>query len=143
MPLNPVPTRNLALRRLVTVRDLTAYRKLAASLPAAELSYLRSRVRSGEAAVIEQLFYAGGSSGERETGSVGVRDNGVGYTFACVKANWWEKGGPPYGMIPGQGRTHSGNTGQGSNKGLVLEIGLAVLRCANLRALVSTLLPVP
>lgn len=92
MPLNPVPTRNLALRRLVTVRDLSAYRKLAASLPAAELSYLRSRVRSGEATVIEQLFYAGGSSGERETGGVGVRDNGVGYTFACVKTNWWEKG---------------------------------------------------
>ncbi|AFR94452.1 hypothetical protein C343_02533 [Cryptococcus neoformans C23] len=135
LPLNPVPTRNLALRRLVTVRDLSAYRKLAASLPAAELSYLRSRVRSGEATVIEQLFYAGGSSGERETGGVGVRDNGVGYTFACVKTNWWEKGGPPYGLIPGQGRTHPGNTGQGSNKGLVLEIGLAVLRCANLRAL--------
>ncbi|ODO06439.1 hypothetical protein L198_01671 [Cryptococcus wingfieldii CBS 7118] len=132
LPLTPVPTRNLALRRLVNIRDLSAYRKLAATLPAAELSYLRSRVRSGEPAVIEQLFYAGGSSGERDTGGVGVRDNGVGYTFACVKTNWWEKGGAPYGVVPGQGKTQPGKGPQG--KGLVLEVGMAVLRCANLRA---------
>ncbi|ODO09142.1 hypothetical protein I350_02742 [Cryptococcus amylolentus CBS 6273] len=132
LPLMPVPTRNLALRRLVNIRDLSAYRKLAATLPAAELSYLRSRVRSGEPAVIEQLFYAGGSSGERDTGGVGVRDNGVGYTFACVKTNWWEKGGAPYGVVPGQGKTQPGKGPQG--KGLVLEVGMAVLRCANLRA---------
>ncbi|WVQ73981.1 hypothetical protein IAR50_003562 [Cryptococcus sp. DSM 104548] len=132
LPLSPVPTRNLALRRLVNIRDLSAYRKLAATLPAAELSYLRTRVRSGEPAVIEQLFYAGGSSGERDTGGVGVRDNGVGYTFACVKTNWWEKGGAPYGVVPGQGKTQPGKGPQG--KGLVLEVGMAVLRCANLRA---------
>nr|ODO01231.1 hypothetical protein L204_01959 [Cryptococcus depauperatus CBS 7855] len=133
LPLNPVPTRNLALRRLVTIRDLSAYKKLAATLPAAELSYLRSRVRAGEPAVIEQLFYAGGSSGERDTGGIGVRDNGVGYTFACIKINWWEKGGSPYGLVPGQGRTQPGKGGQG--KGLALEVGTAVLRCPNLRAM--------
>ncbi|WWD03346.1 hypothetical protein V865_001398 [Kwoniella europaea PYCC6329] len=141
LPLDPVPTRNLSLRRLITIRDLTSYRKLAQTLPAAELSYLRTRVRSGEVGVAEQLFYAGGSSGERDTGGVGVRDNGVGYTFACVKTTWWEKGGSPYGLVPGVGRTQGGKSAQ-SGKGLILEIGVATLRCANLRA-VNVWPPIP
>jgi hypothetical protein len=85
--------------------------------------------------VAEQLFYAGGSSSERERGGVGVRDNGVGYSWACVKTVWWEKGGPPQGMVPGAGRT-MGPKGPGG-KGLALEVGIAVVRCANLRAVVS------
>ncbi|WVR06909.1 hypothetical protein IAU60_003945 [Kwoniella sp. DSM 27419] len=138
LPLNPVPTRNLSLRRLVTVHDLASYRKLSQTLPAAELSYLRSRVRAGEVGVVEQLFYAGGSSGERDTGGVGVRDNGVGYTWACVKTTWWDRGGPPHGLVPGAGRTQAAKGG----KGLVLEVGVATLRCANLRA-VDVWPPVP
>ncbi|KAK6909719.1 hypothetical protein I203_103740 [Kwoniella mangroviensis CBS 8507] len=141
LPLDPVPTRNLSLRRLIIIRDLTTYRKLAQTLPAAELSYLRTRVRSGEVGVAEQLFYAGGNSGERDTGGVGVRDNGVGYTFACVKTTWWEKGGSPYGLVPGVGRTQGGKSAQ-SGKGLILEIGVATLRCANLRA-VNVWPPIP
>ncbi|WWC62154.1 uncharacterized protein I303_104746 [Kwoniella dejecticola CBS 10117] len=141
LPLEPVPTRNLSLRRLITVRDLTQYRKLAQTLPAAELSYLRTRVKAGEVEVAEQLFYAGGSSGEREVGGVGVRDNGVGYTFACVKTTWWEKGGAPHGLLPGVGRTQGSKNGQ-NGKGLVLEIGVATLRCANLRA-VNVWPPIP
>nr|XP_031863417.1 uncharacterized protein CI109_001293 [Kwoniella shandongensis]KAA5530489.1 hypothetical protein CI109_001293 [Kwoniella shandongensis] len=134
LPIIPVATRNLSLRRLVTLHDLTSYRKLSHSLPAAELSYLRTRVRSGEVSVAEQLFYAGGSKGERDTGGIGVRDNGVGYTFASVKSIWWEKGAPPGGLVPGVGRTQG--------KGLILEVGTAVLRCANLRA-VNVWPPVP
>ncbi|WVQ82111.1 hypothetical protein IAT38_004239 [Cryptococcus sp. DSM 104549] len=135
LPLRPVATRTLSLRRLLPIRDLTAYRKLAQTLPSAALSYLRSRVRAGEPAVAEQLFYAGGAPGDRETGGVGVRDNGVGYTFACVKTNWWERGGPAYGLVLGTGRTQPRNGhGPQGNKGLVLEVGMAVLRCANLRA---------
>ncbi|WRT66537.1 uncharacterized protein IL334_003496 [Kwoniella shivajii] len=141
LPLDPVPTRNLSLRKLITIRDLTSYRKLAQTLPSAELSYLRARVRNGEVGVAEQLFYAGGSSGERDTGGVGVRDNGVGYTFACVKSTWWEKGGSPYGLIPGIGRTQGSKNSQ-NGKGLVLEVGVATLRCANLRA-VNVWPPVP
>ncbi|WVW84107.1 hypothetical protein I302_106136 [Kwoniella bestiolae CBS 10118] len=141
LPLEPVPTRNLSLRRLITLRDLTSYRKLAQTLPAAELSYLRTRVKAGEVGVAEQLFYAGGSSGERDTSGVGVRDNGVGYTFACVKTIWWEKGGSPYGLVPGVGRTQGGKSAQ-SGKGLILEIGVATLRCANLRA-VNVWPPIP
>jgi hypothetical protein len=62
-----------------------------------------------------------------------VRDNGVGYSWACVKTVWWEKGGAPQGMVPGAGRTKSGG-----GKGLILEVGIAVVRCANLRAVVSS-----
>ncbi|WWC70166.1 uncharacterized protein I206_104114 [Kwoniella pini CBS 10737] len=141
LPLEPVPTRNLSLRRLITIRDLTSYRKLAQTLPAAELSYLRTRVKAGEVEVAEQLFYAGGGSGERTSGGVGVRDNGVGYTFACVKTTWWEKGGAPYGLVPGVGRTQAAKGGQ-NGKGLILEIGVATLRCANLRA-VNVWPPIP
>ncbi|WVQ99537.1 hypothetical protein IAU59_006673 [Kwoniella sp. CBS 9459] len=141
LPLNPTATRNLSLRRLVTIHDLNSYRKLSNTLLSAELSYLRSRVRTGEVAVAEQLFYAGGSSGEQDTGGVGVKDNGVGYTFACVKTTWWEKGGHSHGLIPGVGRTQAAKAGQGG-KGLLLEMGLATLRCANLRA-VDVWPPVP
>ncbi|OCF32973.1 hypothetical protein I316_05311 [Kwoniella heveanensis BCC8398] len=141
LPLNPIATRNLSLRRLVTIHDLNSYRKLSHTLPSAELSYLRSRVRAGEVAVAEQLFYAGGSSGERDTGGVGVKDNGVGYTFACVKTTWWEKGGHPHGLVSGVGRTQAAKAGQGG-KGLILEVGVATLRCANLRA-VEVWPPVP
>lgn len=137
LPLTPVPTRTLSLRRLVILNDLASYRKLAQTLAAAELSYLRSRVRSGEVGVAEQLFYAGGSTDERDRGGVGVRDNGVGYTWACVKTTWWEKGGPPHGLVPGVGRTQGTKAAQ-SGKGLVLEVGVAVLRCANLRAVVGS-----
>lgn len=136
LPLQPVATRTLALRRLITISDLTAYRKLAQTLPAAEMAYLRSRVRQGDVGVIEQLFYAGGPSSERERGGVGVRDNNVGYTWASISTTWWEKGGAPAGLVPGFGRT-----GPKGGKGLVLEVGMAVLRCANLRAVVSAQIP--
>ena len=132
LPLRPVSTRTLALRRLVTLTDLAQYRKLALTLPAAELSHLRSRVRNAEVGVAEQLFYAG----DNERRTAGVRDNGVGYTWACVNTTWWEKGGPPTGMIPGSGFTRA------KGKGLVLEVGMAVMRCANLRA-VGVWPPVP
>ncbi|ORY32855.1 hypothetical protein BCR39DRAFT_557413 [Naematelia encephala] len=111
LPLDPVSTRNLSLRRLITLNDLASFRKLAQTLPAAELNYLRSRVRSGQVGVAEQLFYAGGVAGERDTGGVGVRDNGVGYSWACVKTTWWEKGGAPQGLVPGQGRSHAKGPG--------------------------------
>lgn len=120
----------------MTITDLASYRKLSQTLPAAELSHLRPRVRSGEVCIAEQLFYAGASSSERESAGVGVRDNGVGYSWACVKTTWWEKGGPPSGLVPGGGRTQIAKTSQ-NGKGLVLEVGMAVLRCANLRAVVS------
>jgi len=123
-----VSTRTLALRRLITINDLTQYRKLALTLPAAELSYLRSRLRGAEVGVAEQLFYAGDN--ERQT--AGVRDNGVGYTWACISTTWWEKGGPPTGLTPGSGYTRN------KGKGLVLEVGIAVVRCANLRAMVGS-----
>lgn len=135
LPLDPVPPRTLSLRKLITINDLAKYRKLSQTLPAAELSYLRARVKSGEVEAVEQLFYAGGSSSERDRGGVGVRDNGVGYTWACVKTTWWEKGGAPVGLIPGQGRSQPGRSQAG--KGLVLEVGMAVIRCANLRAVVG------
>ena len=112
-----MPTRNLSLRRLITIHDLASYRKLSQTLPAAEMSYIRSRVRAGEVGVLEQLFYAGGPAGEREIGGIGVRDNCVGYTWACVKTTWWEKGGSPSGLIPGHGRTQGKGAG---GKGLVL-----------------------
>ena len=126
LPLHPVPTRTLALRRLVHITDLAGYRKLALTLTAAELSHTRSRVRHAEVGVAEQLFYAGDANKK----SAGVRDNGVGYTWACVSTKWWEKGGPPSGLIPGFGHTR----GKG---GLVLEVGMAVMRCAHLRAVVG------
>ena len=113
-----------------------SYRKLSQSLPAAECSYLRLRIRNGEAGVAQQLFYAGGNPKERERENVGVRDNGVGYTWACVKTTWWDKGGQPHGLIPGSGRIPFGKTAQ-AGKGTVLEVGTAVLRCAHLRAVVS------
>lgn len=129
LPLRPVSTRTLALRRLVTLTDLAAYRKLALTLPAAELNYLRLRVRNAEVGVAEQLFYAG----DNERRTAGVRDNGVGYTWACISTTWWEKGGPASGLVPGIGHT------RGKGKGLVLEVGMAVVRCANLRAVVSSI----
>lgn len=128
LPLRPVSTRTLALRRLIVVNDLAQYRKLALTLPAAELSYLRSRVKTAEVGVAEQLFYAG----ENERQTAGVRDNGVGYTWACISTTWWDKGGPPTGLTPGSGHTRN------KGKGLVLEVGMAVVRCANLRAVVCT-----
>lgn len=169
-----MPTRTLSLRRLLVISDLAAYRKLALSLPSAELSNLRSRARAGDVGLAEQLFYAGGPVGEREKGNVGVRDNGMGYTWACVKTTWWEKGGSAGGIIPGQGRVQGGREGgqvvgserigngngagmgsgnvtgvgtgpgqgavaKGKTGGLVLEVGMAVMRCAHLRAVVSWL----
>ena len=83
--------------------------------------------------VLEQLFYAGGPAAEWDAVQAGVRDNGVGYTWACVTTTWWEKGGPPYGVVPGLGRTQSKGP---AGKGLPLEVGVAVVRCANLRAVV-------
>jgi hypothetical protein len=133
LPLRPVSTRTLALRRLITITDLAQYRKLALTLPAAELNHLRTRVRNAEVGVAEQLFYAG----DNERRIAGVRDNGVGYTWACVNTTWWEKGGPPTGMIPGSGFTRAVK-----GKGLVLEVGMAVMRCANLRA-VGVWPPIP
>jgi hypothetical protein len=116
------------------VQDLASYRKLSQTLPPAELTYLRSRAKNGEADVIEQLFKAGGPIQESNRKAAGVRDNGVGYTWACIATTWWEKGGPAYGVVPGQGRTQpKANV----SKGLPLEVGTAVLRCANLRAIVS------
>lgn len=119
----------------MVINDLTTYRKLSQTLPSAELSYMRSRVRSGEVGALEQLFYAGGPPTDYESRALGLRDNGVGYTWACISTTWWEKGGAPYGLIPGQGRTQA--KGGGGGKGLPLEIGVAVVRCANLRAVVS------
>jgi hypothetical protein len=81
--------------------------------------------------VIEHLFKAGGAVQDSGRKGVGVRDNGVGYTWASIATTWWEKGGPAYGIVPGQGRTQPKGA-----KGLPLEVGTAVLRCANLRALV-------
>lgn len=133
LPLSPVPSKSLSLRRVITINDLTSYRKLSQTLPAAELSYLRSRVRGGEVEVLEQLFYAGGPASEWDATQAGVRDNGVGYTWACVTTTWWEKGGAPYGVVPGLGRTQSKGP---AGKGLPLEVGVAVVRCANLRAVV-------
>jgi hypothetical protein len=118
------------LRRLVVVHDLAQYRKLALTLPSAELSHLRTRLRNAEVGVAEQLFYAG----DNETRASGVRDNGVGYTWACISTIWWEKGAPPNGLTPGSGHTRN------KGKGLVLEVGMAVVRCANLRAVVSSYL---
>ena len=145
LPLSPVPTKTLSLRRLITLPDLPAYRKLSLSLPAAELSHLRYRARAGDVDVAEQLFYAGGPSSERErpSGAVGMRDNGVGYTFASIRTTWWEKGSSPSGLVSGIGRTQGGRSGPGQQhgKGLVLEVGMAVVRCANLRAVVSLRLP--
>lgn len=137
-----MPTRNLSLRRLITLSDLTQYRKLALTLPAAELSYTRQRAKAGDVGVAEQLFWAGGSPAERERETAGLRDNGTGYTWACVKTTWWDKGGPPGGLVPGSGRTQGGarvdaNGQPGKGKGLVLEVGIAVVRCAHLRAVVS------
>ncbi|RXK39311.1 hypothetical protein M231_03390 [Tremella mesenterica] len=132
LPLEPVNTKHLALRRLLNISDLASYRKLALTLPAAELNYIRTRVRAGEPGVISQLFYAGVADDVPK--NCGVRDNGVGYTWACVKTTWWERGGPPYGVIPGHGRTQGKPAPGQAGKGLVLEIGLAVLRCPNLHA---------
>lgn len=87
-------------------------------------------MRSGEVAVAEQLFYAGASTGELERAGVGVRHNGVGYTWACVKTAWWDNGGAPHGMVPGVGNPQV-MKGASGGKGLVLEVGVAVLRCAN------------
>jgi hypothetical protein len=134
-----VPTKSLALRRLSNIQDLTSYRKLSQTLQAAELTYLRFRVRGGEVEVIEQLFYSGGSGSEWSHKRAGVKDNGVGYTWACITATWWEKGGPAYGLVPGQGRIQAKAS---AGKGLPLEIGMAVVRCANLRA-VDVWPPVP
>lgn len=135
LPLSPVPSRSLSLRRVMIINDLVSYRKLSQTLPSAELSYLRSRVRGGEVGVLEQLFYAGGPPADSQRRAMGLRDNGVGYTWACITTTWWEKGGAPYGIVPGQGRTHSKG---GAGKGLPLEVGVAVVRCANLRAVVSS-----
>lgn len=125
LPLRPVV--HQSLRRLVSITDLAAYRKLAATLPAAELAHLRTRVGTGEVDVADQLFYAG----DNERRHAGVRDNGVGYTWACISTTWWERGSPPSGFIPGSGFTKA------RSKGLVLEVGMAVVRCAHLRAVVS------
>ncbi|ORX35755.1 hypothetical protein BD324DRAFT_75812 [Kockovaella imperatae] len=123
LPLDPVPTKTLSLRRLVKVSDLASYKKLSLTLPAAELAFLRQRVRSGTVDTIERLFHEGD-------------EHGAGYTWACVQTTWWDRGGAPSGIIPGSGRTAS------ASKGLVLEVGMAVLRCANLRA-VNVWPPVP
>jgi hypothetical protein len=133
--IEPVPTKSLALRRLSFIHDLPAYRKLSHTLPPAELTYLRSRVKSGDADVIEHLFKAGGPVQDSGRKGVGVRDNGVGYSWASIATTWWEKGGPPYGIVPGQGRTQPKGA---AGKGLPLEVGTAVLRCANLRAIVRS-----
>ena len=137
LPLSPVNTKHLSLRRLVTISDLASYRKLSQTLPAAELNYVRTRVRAGEPDVVSQLFYCGAPVDGGFAKVSGLRDNGVGYTWACVKTTWWERGGPPYGVISGHGRTQPKPAPGQAAKGLPLEVGVAVLRCANLHGVVS------
>lgn len=119
----------------MNITELGAYKKLSGTLAPAELSHIRARVRAGEPGVIAALFNAG-SADDTSAAAAGLRTNGLGYSFACIKTTWWEKGGPPQGYIPGHGRTVMAKPGQGG-KGLMLEVGLAALRCANLRAVVS------
>lgn len=102
----------------------------------AELSHLRARVRAGEPGVIGALFHAGSPDPDAYAATAGVRTNGQGYTWACLRTTWWDRGGPPQGYVPGHGRTVMAKPGQGG-KALILELGLAALRCANLRAVVS------
>lgn len=135
LPLTPAPARSRTLHRLIHITDLQGYKKLSGSLAPAELSHLRARVRAGEPGVVGALFHAGAPDDD-SAAAAGVRTNGQGYTWACIKTTWWEKGGPPQGYIPGHGRTVMAKPGQGG-KGLMLEVGLAALRCANLRAVVS------
>jgi hypothetical protein len=135
MPLDPAPARSRTLHRIINITDLDGYKKLSRSLAPAELSHLRARVRTGEPGVVTALFNAGAEDDD-SAAAAGVRTNGQGYTWACMKTTWWEKGGPPQGYIPGHGRTVMARPGQGG-KGLMLEVGLAALRCANLRAVVS------
>ena len=131
LPLSPVSTTMLPLQRIVQIRDLRAYRKFSQTLPHAELLFLRLRAKTGDVEVAEQLFHAGGTSSWLERGEVArIKNNAIGYTWACVQTTWWEKGGAAYGLVPGSGWS------RGEGKGLVLEVGLAVLRCANLRAVV-------
>ncbi|KAL7421913.1 hypothetical protein Q5752_003685 [Cryptotrichosporon argae] len=138
LTLRPVQSRARSLHRLVPLSDLAAYRKLCSSLAPAELAYVRARARAGEPRVVQALFFAGAAG---ESGTLGVRDNGRGYTWAAIKTTWWEKGGAPQGMVPGLGRTAMARPGQGG-KALILEVGVAALRCANLRA-VDVWPPVP
>lgn len=135
LPLTPAPARSRTLHRIVTITELGAYKKLSGTLAPAELSHIRARVRTGEPGVIAALFNAG-SADDSSAAAAGVRTNGQGYSWACIKTTWWEKGGPPQGYIPGHGRTVMARPGQGG-KALMLEVGLAALRCANLRAVVS------
>jgi hypothetical protein len=136
--LDPVPSRSRSLNRVAHITDLQHYRKLSTTLAPAELNHLRVRVRAGEPSVIGALFHAGSPDPDGYAASAGVRTNGQGYTWACLRTTWWEKGGPPQGFVPGHGRTVMAKPGQGG-KALILEVGLAALRCANLRAVVSSL----
>ncbi|TXT08977.1 hypothetical protein VHUM_02451 [Vanrija humicola] len=141
LPLSPAPARSRTLHRTVHITDLQSYKKLATTMSPAELLHLRARVRMGEPAVITALFHAGAPDTDGGAAAAGVRTNGQGYSWACIKSTWWEKGGPPQGFIPGHGRTVMAKPGQGG-KGLILEVGLAALRCANLRA-VDVWPPIP
>jgi hypothetical protein len=108
-------------------------------MPAAEMIHLRSRLRAGEPGVVGRMFHVGGGGNGGEH-TVGVRDNGVGYSWACVKTVWWEKAGAPVGLVPGIGRTQGKMVQGQGGKPLILEVGMAVVRCANLRAAVSGVL---
>ncbi|GMK55266.1 hypothetical protein CspeluHIS016_0203220 [Cutaneotrichosporon spelunceum] len=140
MPLDPAPARSRTLHRIINITDLEGYKKLSRSLAPAELSHVRARVRAGEPGVVTALFNSGAED-DVSAASAGVRTNGQGYTWACIKTTWWEKGGPPQGYVPGHGRTVMARPGKGG-KGLMLEVGLAALRCANLRA-VDVWPPIP
>ncbi|EJT45521.1 hypothetical protein A1Q1_05967 [Trichosporon asahii var. asahii CBS 2479] len=133
LPLTPAPARNRTLHRVVNIHDIAGYKKLSTTMAPAELSHLRARVRAGEPGVIGALFHAGSPDPDAYAATAGVRTNGQGYTWACLRTTWWDRGGPPQGYVPGHGRTVMAKPGQGG-KALILELGLAALRCANLRA---------
>ena len=110
-----VPSRRTNTTRIL---DLTTYRRLASAIPAAELTFNRTRLLQGDPVLIQRMF---------------AGEGGQEYTFACVRTTWWDRGGSPSGMIPGLGWTPVGSNGQG----VVLEIGIAALRNGHLKAQVS------
>lgn len=115
LPVSPAESNPRPIR-LVT--DLNSYKRLAATIPSAELNAKRKRLRQGDVATVGKLW----RQRMREWGI--HREEGPWLTvlrplaldnFLALEITWWEKG-----------------------NGVILEAGICACRCRNIDAMVST-----
>lgn len=71
LPIEPFETKSRPLRY---INDIASYKRLAATIPAAELHAKKKKCRAGDPDVVSELW------------------NSRAYTFAALEVTWWEKG---------------------------------------------------